>query len=108
MSLNRFLSIVDPSCLKLNYDLDEYTRIKNTCSYVNSTALYKLYRVEGGSMSYKDFYKNIKEYLYYDKYICAHGIEFMYLVKFKDRNLSSPLPTDVLNVERGIYVSNKR
>lgn len=95
MSWNNFLSMVKPECLKTTYAQDEYDRIKKTCTYVNATFLYRLY---DGELSYQEFYKKLKDFFYYDKFICKHGTEFLYLISFKDLTFVAPVYTDVLQV----------
>ena len=79
MSWNALCSQIDPTCLKRYYNKSEYKRIKKTAIRVNSTDLYDEF---GGGMSYKEFYTMLKQHLYYDKYVCDHGIEFYYYIKF--------------------------
>lgn len=79
MSWNALCSQIDPTCLKRYYNKSEYKRIKKTAIRVNSTDLYDEF---GGGMSYKEFYNMLKQHLYYDKYVCDHGIEFYYYIKF--------------------------
>ena len=81
MSWKTICSQIDPSCLKRYFNVSEYKRIKKIAIRVNSTDLYEEF---GRDMSYQDFYKMLKEHLYYDKYICDHGTEFYYYVRFKD------------------------
>ena len=81
MSWKTLCSQIDPACLKRYFTKSEYKRIKKIAIRVNSTDLYEEF---GGSMTYKDFYTMLKQYLYYDKIVCDHGIEFYYYVKFND------------------------
>lgn len=97
----QFLKMFDPSCWKLRYTQEELQNIKASCVVYNSTTLYTIYRVYVEKpMPYKDFYPILKKYFYYDKYICRHGIEFLYYVKFvnADFNTSDRLPTDVIDI----------
>lgn len=81
MSWNTLWSQIDPVCLKRYFTKSEYKRVKKECIRVNSTDLYAEF---GHGMSYKEFYVMLKEHMYYDKYVCRHGTEFYYYVKFKE------------------------
>ena len=79
MSWKVLCSQIDPSCYKRYFTKSEYKRIKKNAIRVNSTDLYDMY---GGDMSYQEFYTMLKNHFYYDKYVCEHGIEFYYYIKF--------------------------
>ena len=81
MSWNALWSQIDPVCRKRYFTKSEYKRIRKECIRVNSTDLYKEF---GTGMSYQEFYSMLKHHFYYDKYVCGHGIEFYYYIKFKD------------------------
>lgn len=81
MSWKTLCSQIDPTCLKRYFTRSEYKRIKKKAIRVNSTDLYEEF---GGGMSYVEFYTTLKQYLYYDKYICEHGTEFYYYVIFNE------------------------
>lgn len=102
MSLNNFFSMIDPRVLKEEYTHDEYVRVRKMCYRVNATTLYKLYKeFTQEAVPYTVFYGMLKKHLYYDKYICYHGTEFIYYVRFKpDSNIyvNSETPRDVLNI----------
>lgn len=99
MSWKTFCSMLSPTCLKKEFGEAEYINIKNTCDMVNSTTLYNLYKgVDTDPMSYKEFYAKLKEHMYYDKYVCAHGTEFLYYVKFKEIKVTTYIPTDVVYI----------
>ena len=79
------LSFLDTTCFKKRVCLTEYTRIKNTCIPLSTPSLYNLYLCSCGSSPYvsiQEFYTIAKQYLYYDKHICKHGVEFIYYVDF--------------------------
>ena len=103
MSWNLFCSKVDPVSFKNVFSYDEYVNIKKACSMINSTSLYNVYRsMTTDPLSYQEFYANLRNRFYYDRYVCAHGTEFMYYVKFKDVDVSSKEPTDVVEIVRAI------
>jgi CRISPR/Cas system-associated exonuclease Cas4 (RecB family) len=105
MNLNCLCSIIDPVCLKDEFTVEEYERIASVCVRINATKLYRIYTSMGGDMSYSDFYKDIKRMYYYDKYVCEHGIEFLYYVKFKDSafvKIYERLPNDVIKIIKAI------
>lgn len=103
MSWKIFCSKVDPICLKNDFGIDEYTRVKNTCAMVNSTALYNVYKtMTADPVPYREFYTLLRSSFYYDRYVCSHGTEFMYYVKLKDLDISTKEPTDVIEVVRAV------
>ena len=70
---------------------------------VNSTALYNVYKtMTKDPISYQEFYTMLRGKFYYDRYVCTHGTEFMYYVKFKDVDVSSKEPTDTVEIVRAI------
>lgn len=81
MSWKTLCSQIDPACLKRYFNKSEYKRIKKRSIRVNSTDLYKEF---GHGMTYEEFYTLLKRNLYYDKYICEHGIEFYYYIIFNE------------------------
>ena len=93
MSWKHLCSQIDPACLKHSFTADEYERIKSDSIRVNSTDLYKQY---GRGMTYPQFYAKLKRYFYYDKWVCKHGTEFYYYVKFKKPRREYIMDTDVL------------
>jgi len=89
MTFNKFLSLIDPICLKVSFTEDEYNKVKACSTEVNSTTLYAYYKlIADRPMSYTDFYKELKKNFYYDKYVCAHGTEFIYYIKGQDEQFS--------------------
>ena len=95
MNWNVLCSQIDRTCLKRYFNKSEYKRIKKTAIRVNAT---ELYEELGEGMSYKDFYTMLKEHLYYDKYVCDHGIEFYYYIKFKEPREEVIKYTDVQKI----------
>lgn len=93
MSWKHLCSQIDPTCLKRSFTKSEYERIKNDSIRVNSTDLYKEY---GHGITYQEFYTMLKQHLYYDKWVCEHGTEFYYYVKFKKPRREHIMDTDVL------------
>ena len=88
MSSNDFFSMIDPACFKKKRTAEEYLRIRSSCTPANATTLYKLYKdMADCPVDYPEFYKMLKEKLYYDKFICVHGTEFVYYVKMLDAKL---------------------
>ena len=79
MNWKTLCSQIDPSCYKRYFNKSEYKRIKRDAIRVNSTDLYDRY---GEGMTYKEFYTMLKAHFYYDKYVCTHGTEFYYYIKF--------------------------
>lgn len=80
MNWKNLCSQIDPSCMKRHFGVSEYERIQQESTRMNSTDLYKEF---GDGYTYKEFYALLKQHFYYDKYICHHGIEFIYYIKFK-------------------------
>lgn len=113
MSLNDFFSMIDPACFKVTYSIDEYQRVSGMSIPVNATSLYSLYKrcTTDTPVSYQEFYALLKQCLYYDKYICTHGTEFMYLVKFNDIRIYSAIDRypirDLIYVVRAIDEERK-
>ena len=104
MSWNALCSQIDPSCLKRYFNKSEYKRIKKNAIRVNSTDLYEEF---GHGMSYTEFYKMLKGHLYYDKYICYHGIEFYFYITFKvprEEHIRHTDVQEVINAIGGKYV----
>lgn len=91
MSWKTLCSQIDPSCRKRYFNKSEYKRIKKDSLRVNATDLYAAY---GNEMTYQEFYTMLKPMLYYDKYVCDHGVEFYYYVKGAGFT-ESPIPDDV-------------
>ena len=103
MSLKHYCSIFKPSCIKRDFTMSEYLRVKRTCRRINSTESYDHYRyVYGGKVPYVTFYNTLKCLLYYDKYICTHGTEFYYYVDADAFKCNSRLPTDVTKIINAI------
>ena len=104
--MHNLLKLVDPSCLKYMYDYDEYRQVRSNSTMINFTTLYMFYTTTTSTpISYQEFYNHLKNYFYYDKYICKHGTEFIYYVKAKDETFKTFLDNkkfkgydDVLNV----------
>ena len=99
MSWKNLCSQIDPVCYKRYFNKSEYKRIKRNAIRVNSTDLYDMY---GGDMSYKEFYSMLKEHFYYDKYVCSHGTEFYYYIKFNVPQEEHIKYTDILYVVNAI------
>ena len=95
MSWKNLCSQIDPTCLKRYFNRSEYKRIKKDSIRVNSTDLYAEF---GEGMTYKEFYTMLKQHLYYDKYVCDHGTEFYYYIKFKEEREEHITHKDVLYV----------
>lgn len=106
MSLNCLCWTIDAISFKKELTLGEYKHIKALASRVNSTTLYRWYIMLGGDMSYKDFYQEAKRMFYYDKYVCKHGVEYIYYIKFKQGEFNDNLPTDVIKVIKAIGGKN--
>ena len=81
MNWKNLCSQIDQSCVKRYFNRSEYKRIKRESVRVISTDLYREF---GAGSTYQEFYAEMKQYFYYDKYICDHGTEFVYYIKFKD------------------------
>jgi len=107
----KFMSLIDPICIKSSFTEDEYNKVKEVSTGINSTVLYAYYQtIDPEPMSYSDFYKWLKANFYYDKYVCKHGTEFVYYVKGRDDSFKRFLEmkrfngfTDVLYVWRMIW-----
>ena len=82
MSWKNLCSQIDPTCIKTDFTYEEYVKVKSSSSRVNATELYHKY---GKGLSYPEFRMMLKEKFYYDKFVCEHGVEFVYYIKFKDR-----------------------
>lgn len=82
MSWKNLCSQIDPTCVKKDFTYEEYIGIKTQASRVNATDLYRTY---GRGMTYPEFRMMLKGKFYYDKFVCEHGVEFVYYIKFKDR-----------------------
>ena len=95
MTWKNFCLSLDPVCLKKERTVNEFDKIRKTCQLVNCCDLYSLI----DDMSYQEFYQELKEVLYYDKYECVHGTEFMYYVKMEGLP-QSVTPTDIINIMR--------
>lgn len=102
MSLNCLCLIIDDSCRKKHFTVKEYERVSSMCDKVNSTTLYKWYKQLGGNLSYKEFYPKLKELYYYDKYVCMHGIEYIYYVRYINGRYKEHLPKDVIEIIKAI------
>lgn len=102
MSLSCLCLIIDESCYKVYFTSNEYERIKSTCSLVNSTTLYRWYKQLGGTLSYKAFYPKLKELFYYDKYVCKHGVEYLYYVQYTNGSYKERLPKDVIEIIKAL------
>jgi len=88
--LNNF---IHPSCHKVQHDVTEYNQIKQLegIKMIKATALYNIYKHNvftnvDRRLTMKQFFHICGQYLYYDKYVCRHGTEFYYYVKFNDAN----------------------
>lgn len=103
MSWNTLCSQIDPACLKKYYTKSEYKRIQKIAIRVNSTDLYAEF---GQGVSYQEFYRTLKQHLYYDKHICEHGTEFYYYVKFSVPREECIKYTDILRVVYAIGGNN--
>lgn len=98
MNIGVFMSIIDPACLKVAFTEDEYNKVISASVPVNSTVLYAYYSaITKDPMVYRDFYKWLKSNLYYDKYVCRHGTEFVYYVKARDSSFKKYLDARVFN-----------
>lgn len=102
MSLSLLCSIIDDSCLKKEFTVNEYKRVVANSVPVNATTLYRWYTNLGGTLHYKSFYAKLKELFYYDKYVCTHGTEFMYHITFINGTYIERMPTDVIKVIKAI------
>lgn len=102
MSLNVLCSLIKPTCIKRTFRRDEYERIKSTSQLVNATTLYRWYVQMGGTDTYKQFRMSVKDVLYYDKYVCEHGIEFYYHVHLQDIVYTEEMPDDVITIINAI------
>lgn len=112
MSLNNFFSKINPACFKVSCSYDEYARVRKSSFRVNATILYSLYQklYPDTTVSYQYFYKKLKEHLYYDKYICKHGTEFIYYVNFVDTSVKvyPYLPYDTLQIIPAVSKNERR
>lgn len=96
MSLKNLCSMISPVCYKRQFTKEEYERIKGVAVRARATDLYGIYRcLTDTPMPYKEFYRELKELFYYDKYVCEHGTEFMYLVVFTKYKYVEMIPSDI-------------
>lgn len=98
MSWKTLCSQIDPACFKRYFNKSEYKRIKKNAIRVNATDLYASY----GEGTYKEFYTMLKKHFYYDKYVCEHGVEFYYYIKFIKPQEEHIKYTDVLYIINAI------
>lgn len=87
-----FLQFIDTSIHKTEQTLEEYHRFRDDSDIlmVKATTMYQIYKGQvfeaDGRLSMREFYKACANYFYYDKYVCTHGIEFYYYVKFNEQH----------------------
>ena len=92
MKTNEFLNdFISPSCHKVVHSIDEYDVVKEDAVQIKATTLYQIYKhnvypSSDDRLTMKQFFHVCGQYLYYDKYVCDHGTEFYYYVKFNDEN----------------------
>ena len=102
MSLKHYCSTICKSCLKTHFNMREYKYVRKHGKLVCSTDLYAHYKhVYGGTLSYRSFYEAVKAMLYYDKFVCDHGVEYYYYVDGEGIN-ASPVPNDIQYVIKAI------
>lgn len=76
-----FTRFIDASCNKIYPSTyEDYIKIKEQTTPVGANTLYTIYTSLVDNVDRDTFYKEAKKHLYYDKYICDHGVEFYYLV----------------------------
>jgi hypothetical protein len=84
-----FHEFIDVTSHKVEHTLEEFNKIQD--SYlVKATTLYQIYKHnvfgQDERLSMREFFRVCGQYLYYDKYVCEHGTEFYYYVKFNENN----------------------
>lgn len=102
-SLEFFNDYISTSCHKVKHDYYELSNIKKLDGLflVKATTLYQIYKhntfgADGKRLSMKEFFRVAGQYLYYDKYVCAHGTEYYYYVIFNPDNYMYQLTKEVV------------
>lgn len=87
-----FTAFLDHRCHKVAHSHREYDKVQGLdgIQLVKATTLFRIYKHNvyptDGRLSMKQFFLVAGQYLYYDKYICEHGTEFYYYVRFNSDN----------------------
>lgn len=88
LTINKFFEeYIADTCKKHKVCYAEYQKVKSDSLEVRAHVLYSIYRTltsDKPPVPLEEFYKVAKQYLYYDKYICKHGVEFYYYVKINN------------------------
>ena len=104
MTTKEFLNeFVDKTSHKIEHNVDEYDKIRNTPGVVmvKATTFYQIYKHNvftevDDRLTMRRFFHVCGQFFYYDKYVCEHGTEFFYYVKFNPDNEMYQLTSNII------------